>query len=169
MSNSSFWKHTTCATRVFFRSLFSWNFHEQLSSNFHRFFILCIYFEIRQVRTFWAVTIVSGAFNSAVSTLDLFARCRFRPPPSSDSKYPMLQGVLGHLLSIKIKTTQRCFHIHLLKIERGKFSFVQLFCCDEYSYYFNHTSPTSFSSNLTKMDIHIIHVGVRPMGQDWMG
>ena len=35
-------KHTTCATKVFFLPLFSRNFDDQLSSNLHRFVILCI-------------------------------------------------------------------------------------------------------------------------------
>ena len=39
---SSIWKHTTCATKAFFLPLFSRNFNDQLSSNFHRFVILCI-------------------------------------------------------------------------------------------------------------------------------
>ena len=47
---SSIWKHTTCANKAVFLPLLSRNFDDQLSSNFHRFLILCICCEMHQVR-----------------------------------------------------------------------------------------------------------------------
>ena len=50
VSNSSIWIHTTCATRVFFFHYSRATSDDQLSSNFHRFIILCMHVCIRQVR-----------------------------------------------------------------------------------------------------------------------
>ena len=52
-------------TRVFFLSLLSRNFDDRLSSNFHRFVILCIYWDTPNVKaSLWQIPIVSTAFKS---------------------------------------------------------------------------------------------------------
>ena len=61
VSIQGIWKHTTCVTRVFFLPLFSRNFDDRLSSNFHRFVILCICWDTPTVKTgLWQLPIVSS-------------------------------------------------------------------------------------------------------------
>ena len=58
---SSIWTESTQlrTNRVFSLPLFSHNFEDQLSSNFHRF-VLCAYFEIHQVRRLVSENITKG-------------------------------------------------------------------------------------------------------------
>ena len=68
VSKSSIWKHTTLCDRlgVFFLSLISRNLDGQLSSNFHRFVILCICWDTTSVKPgIWQLPKVSSAFNQA--------------------------------------------------------------------------------------------------------
>ena len=67
VSKSSIWKRATLcdhgATRVFFLSLISCNFDDRLSSNFHRFVILCICWDTPTLKTsLWQLAIVSSVF-----------------------------------------------------------------------------------------------------------
>ena len=54
-------------TRVFFLSLLSRNFDDQLSSNFHRFVILCICWDTPSEKTgLWQLPIVSSVFKGNI-------------------------------------------------------------------------------------------------------
>ena len=66
VSKSSIWKHTTswCDKGVFFLSIIFCNFDDRLSSNFHRFVILCECWDTPTVKTsLWQLPIVSSVFN----------------------------------------------------------------------------------------------------------
>ena len=63
-------------TRVFFHLLLSRNFDNRLSSNFHRFVILCICWDTPTVKTsLWELPIVSSVFNSFVGCIVLATQC----------------------------------------------------------------------------------------------
>ena len=67
VSRSSIWKHTTSCDNVFFLSLLSRNFDDQLKSNFHRFVILYIGWDTPSEETgLWQLLKVSSVFIRAL-------------------------------------------------------------------------------------------------------
>ena len=63
VSKSSIWKHTTLCDKGVFSFILSRNFDDQLSSNFHRFVILCICWDTPSGKTgLWQLPIVSSVF-----------------------------------------------------------------------------------------------------------
>ena len=63
VSKSSIKKHTTLCDKGVFLSLLSRNFDDQLSSNFHRFVILCICWDTQSEKTgLWQLPKVSNVF-----------------------------------------------------------------------------------------------------------
>ena len=65
--------HNLCRTsRCFVLFIFSRNFDDQLSSNLHRFVILCIYWDAPSEKTgLWRLPIVSSVFNTRIVFLIL--------------------------------------------------------------------------------------------------
>ena len=63
VSKSNIWKHTTLCDNGVFLTLISRNFDDQLSSNVHRFVILCICWDTPSEKTgLWQLPIVSSVF-----------------------------------------------------------------------------------------------------------
>ena len=92
-----------CVTRVFFLSLLSRNFDDQLSSNFHRFVVSCICLDTPSEKTgLWQLPTVSRVFKQG----------------SNDTyMYNIVQTSLFMLLDRALHTHVWCFSTSILKDE----------------------------------------------------
>ena len=89
-------------TRVFFLSLISRNFDDQLSSNFHRFTILCICWHTLSEKTgLWQLPIVSRVFKSQVMVQSDVTWCQVK------SQLVQTQGK-SHTLNTAVLCSQAC-------------------------------------------------------------